>query len=94
VKKYTNGPDGSIPFLDLGNRYLVSGASYDPGLLKDKSREQIAAALKDPTSDIAKAVDGTANVLTAAICQLTGNQPAAVCSSSGVTAAAKQLPTS
>ena len=34
------------------------------------------------------------NVITAAICRVTGNQPGNVCTSAGVTAAAKTLPNS
>ena len=40
----------------------------------------------------APAVDGAANVITAAVCALTGQQPAAVCGSAGVVAAAAKLP--
>jgi hypothetical protein len=76
---YVQGTGGAIPFIDFGNKYMVSGASYSPQLLQGKSWTQIASALKDPSSPIAKAVDGTANYLTAAICKLTGNQPAAAC---------------
>lgn len=70
---------GAIPFIDFGNKYLISGASYDPQVLAGKSWAQIAAALKDPSSPIAQSVDGTANYITAAICSLTGNQPATAC---------------
>ena len=77
---------GAIPFADLGNRFVVSGASYDPGLLAGKTQQQVAAVLDTPGSPIAQAVDGTANALTAALCKLTGNQPATVCSSSAVAA--------
>ena len=70
---------GAIPFIDFGNKYMISGASYSPQVLQGKSWNQIATALKDPTSPIAKAVDGTANYLTATICKLTGNQPASAC---------------
>ena len=70
---------GAIPFIDFGNKYMLSGASYSPQVLQGKSWSQIASALKDPTSPIAKAVDGTANYLTATICKLTGNQPASAC---------------
>ena len=70
---------GSFPFIDFGNKYLVVGASYDAGTLSGKTWAQIAAALKTPSSPIAKAVDGTANYITAAICGMTGNQPAAAC---------------
>ncbi|MDQ1641578.1 MAG: hypothetical protein QOJ90_929 [Actinomycetota bacterium] len=88
---YTAGSSGGIPFLDVGGRYVLSGASLSPKLLAGKSHEQIAAALADPTSPIAKAVDGSANVLTAALCELTGGKPAPVCTAAGVAAAAKVL---
>ena len=42
---------------------------------------QIAADLSNPNSTVAKAVDGTANNFTAAICKMTGNQPASACTS-------------
>jgi hypothetical protein len=76
----------SIPFLDLGNRFVVVGAGYDPSVLQGKSLRQIAGALSNPHSAIAQGIDGTANTLTAAICQLTGGQPRPVCSSSGTKA--------
>jgi hypothetical protein len=85
------GSAGGIPFLDIGGTLVSSGASYDPGLLAGKTRAQIAAALADPTDPIAKAVDGSANVLTAAICEATGGQPATVCTAPGVTSAAAAL---
>ena len=77
---------GAIPFIDFGNKYMLSGSSFSPQVLQGKSWATIAAALKDPNSQIAKAVDGTANYLTATICKLTGNQPASAC-----TPAVKQL---
>lgn len=87
---YTGNP-GSFPFLDIGGRYVVTGPSYDPGVLKGLSAQQIAAALADPASPVAKAIDGTANVLTAAICQITNGQPSAVCSAAGVRTAGRAL---
>lgn len=78
---------GGIPFLDLGGRYVQSGASYDPQTLAGMDWTQIAAALSNPTSPVARAVDGSANTLTAALCTLTGDKPATVCTSSAVTAA-------
>lgn len=73
--------EGPIPFYDFGNKYIISGASYDAGILKGKSWEQIASSLKNPSSSTAKTVDGTANYLTAAICSATGNKPASACTS-------------
>ncbi|HEV7210474.1 MAG TPA: DUF929 family protein [Blastococcus sp.] len=91
---FENIGKGSFPFVDIGGKYAISGASYDPSVLQGKTQEQIAAALSDPNSPIGKAIDGTANVITAAVCRVTGNQPGNVCTSAGVTAAAKALPAS
>ena len=85
-------PQGSIPFIDLGNKYMIAGASFDPAVLQGLSQDEISAKLADPLSPVAQAVDGTANVITAAVCALTGQQPAAVCGSAGVVAAAAKLP--
>jgi hypothetical protein len=71
---------GAIPFLYFGGKYISVGATYDPSVLQGKSASDIAAALSNPTSAIAKGAIGAANGLTAAICSITDNQPAAVCS--------------
>jgi hypothetical protein len=76
-----SGYQGSIPFIDFGNKYMISGASYNPQVLAGKTWAQISAALHDPSSQIAQAVNGAANYITAAICKLTGNQPATACTS-------------
>jgi len=78
VTKY-DGSGGAIPFIDFGNKYVISGVSYNPGVLDGLSWATIANDLSNPNSTVAKAVDGTANYITAAICQLTGNQPASAC---------------
>ncbi len=88
---YTSGAAGGIPFIDFGGSYVSSGASLDPELLAGTSHREIATALSDPTSPIARAVDGSANVITAALCELTDQQPTEVCSAKGVTDAAEAL---
>jgi hypothetical protein len=89
---------GSIPFVDFANQYMISGASYDVGVLQGQTREQIAADLSNPSSPQAQAILGSANAITAAICATTNNQPAEVCTQPGVTAfapsAASASPTS
>lgn len=70
---------GAIPFIDFGGKYLISGSTYQPAVLQGQTADQIAAALQDPNSDIAKGAIGSANAITAALCQLTGNQPGNVC---------------
>ena len=77
----------SFPFVDIGNQYVVVGASYDPTILLDSSLnswQNIARALADPHSTASKAILGTANYMTAAICNLTHQQPGNVCDSATV----------
>jgi len=52
-----------------------AGASYSPTALQGNSFEQIGRALSHPSSAIAQAVDGTANLLVAAITRATGLHP-------------------
>lgn len=75
------GEGNSIPFIDMGNRYveIANLPPYGPQYLAGKTWAQVAAALRDPSNEIAQGVDGSANYLTAGICQLTGNQPATAC---------------
>jgi len=77
---------GAIPFIDFGGQYVAAGASYDAGVLRGMSADQIAASLADPTTPQAKGILGQANAMTAAICTATGNTPAEVCSQPSVTA--------
>jgi Domain of unknown function (DUF929) len=81
VTKY-DGSQGPIPFVDFGNKYDQSG---DLGMLQPTNLtgdwETIASDLSKPSTANAKAVDGAANFMTAAICKLTNNQPATACTS-------------
>jgi thiol-disulfide isomerase/thioredoxin len=74
--------DGSIPFVDIGGRYLAIGASYSPEILDGLSWQTIAASLRDPSTQPAQAIDSLANEFTAAVCTLTHGQPHNVCTSS------------
>jgi hypothetical protein len=82
---------GSIPFLVFGNRYAFSGAMYLPDVLSAMSWTVVADALAQPTSPQAKAILGSANLITAAVCRLTADQPASVCSSSTIQSLEKTL---
>jgi hypothetical protein len=72
VPPYVNSADqsGSVPFLDIGNRYILAGAQFDPQVLAGLSATQIAAQLRNPSSPVAQAIDGSANVIVAAINQV------------------------
>jgi thiol-disulfide isomerase/thioredoxin len=92
---------GAIPFVDIGNQYLISGSQYSPSDLGTTQSvdpghfgltwTQIAADVKNPSSPVAKDIDGVANSITAAICKITNNADAAVCNSAAATAGAGSL---
>jgi hypothetical protein len=67
------------PFMDLNGQYVFTSPLIDPTVMIGKTSTQIATSLKDPTSPIAKAVDGAANYITSTICRTTNNKPASVC---------------
>lgn len=72
-------PNGSIPFVDIGNKYLINGASASPQVLQGLSWATIASDLTNTSSPVAQAVNGAASYITAAICKVTGGQPASAC---------------
>ncbi|HZU78681.1 MAG TPA: DUF929 family protein, partial [Acidimicrobiales bacterium] len=82
---------GGIPFLDIAGRYLVISSQFSPSVLAGLDAEQIAGQLADSQSAIARAVVGSANLLTAAICRATGGQPQAVCTAQAVVHAGSLL---
>jgi hypothetical protein len=90
VAPYSSEP-GSIPFLDIGNQFIVAGASYSPQILQGLSMRQIAADLNHPSSLVAEAIDGAANLITASISSITGDQPSTVVGTSNIAAIARKL---
>jgi len=72
VPPYVNSvyQSGAVPFLDIGNQYILAGAQYDPQLLAGLSAAQIAGQLGNPSSPVAQAIDGAAQVIVAAIDQV------------------------
>jgi hypothetical protein len=77
---------GAIPFIDFANKALQAGASYSPELLADHTHQQVLDAIRDPNSQVGRAVIGSANAMTALLCKITGNQPGEVCSSTAAQA--------
>ena len=74
-------PEGAIPFIDFGNKYVQVGnlSPLSPTLLAGKSWAQVGAAMANPTSSLGEAEIGNANYATAAICKMTNNLPATAC---------------
>ncbi len=94
---------GGLPFIDLGGRYVASGdpnIDYEvsgqtltqaPELLERLTWQQIAGSLSSSSTYQTQAILGDANYLTAAICEITGNQPGSVCGTSTITGLEDQL---
>jgi thiol-disulfide isomerase/thioredoxin len=83
--KYIGGnQSGGIPFITWGNQYVSSGAFYAPTALSGMSHQDIAKAVHNGSGDVGKDINGSANVITAAICQMTHNQPGNVCNASAI----------
>ena len=81
-KKYLP-PGDSFPFIDIGNRFIAT-VTYTPQVLQGLSWQQIAADLHKPSTPVAQGAVGSANLFTAAICKITNDQPANVCTTAPV----------
>lgn len=88
-QKYASG----IPFVDFGNRMVFDGATYDISPLQGMAWEDVLLKLNQSSSAPAQGILGSANLITAGICQLTGQQPGNVCSDPVIQGLEKQLPT-
>jgi hypothetical protein len=88
---YVSGNAGSIPFIDFGGKYLVSGQSYSPAVLQGLSWDDIASKLTNANDPVTQGVVGAANALTASICKMTNNQPTNVCSQPAIQTLMGQL---
>jgi hypothetical protein len=73
---------GETPFTDLGGQAIEIGSDIIPATLTGLTWNQIAADLRRPDSTAGAAILNSAAALTAELCQLTGNRPAAACSKS------------
>jgi len=81
----------AFPYINVDNKVLFSGSTYQPGGLAGQSQSAIASSLTDTTNPVTQAIVATSNYLSAAICAATNGQPASVCQSKGVQAATKAL---
>lgn len=87
VPPYTDASSaGSIPFLDIANKYVQIGApaGFSPQSLSGMQWSEIAGRLADSNSSLSKQILGSANYLTAAICIATNQQPGSVCNTDAI----------
>jgi hypothetical protein len=94
-KPYTKDP-GSYPFLDLGGHYVQVGSGIPAALLQGLTIHRIATDLSNSNSPVTRAIDGSADELTAAICQtlqqLSQRRPL-ICANASVASIEPGLPT-
>jgi len=80
------------PFLDIGNAVFAMGPSFDPSVLAGLDQADVAARLTNPDDPATRAIVGTANYLTAAICHVLGpTATSSWCTEPAVTQAAAAL---
>jgi hypothetical protein len=86
-----HNPEGGIPWTFYGTHELPgSGIPLQPLMAHtgDNGWNEIADQMATGTGDVGKSIDASANMTAAQVCELTGGQPANVCTSPGVKAAA------
>ena len=92
---FTKAP-GGYPFLDIGGHFVQVGPAFSSSLLEGLTIRRIATDLATPDSAVTRAIDGSANELTAAICetlhQLSQHRPI-VCANPAIVAIEPGLPT-
>ena len=86
----TNGSTG-YPFIDFGNKAIITGPLFVPSVLHGLTWAQVASQLKNPNSPVAQNVNGAANYITASICKMTGNKPGSVCTAGPIPAIEAKL---
>jgi hypothetical protein len=84
-------PTFAYPFVNIGNRVIVTQANFSPEAFVGLTRDQIAADLSDATNPVTQAIVSSANYLTAGICASDGESPGRVCDTAGVSAASRAL---
>jgi thiol-disulfide isomerase/thioredoxin len=86
----TNGSTG-YPFIDFGNKTIITGPLFVPSVLHGLTWAQVASQLKNPSSPVAQNVNGAANYITASICKMTNNKPGSVCTAGPIPAIEAKL---
>jgi len=80
---WTSLAGGGIPFIDVAGVYYQVGSTVDPGLMTSGNWTYVLEQINSSTP-LSREIYSTANLLTAEICEVDGNQPEKVCSQQGV----------
>jgi hypothetical protein len=79
VSPYTT-ENGSIPFMYMAGKYLVTGAQYDAAPISGKSFDDAVPYMTSGTNPTSRAVEAAAGYLVGEIVAITHDQPASVAS--------------
>jgi hypothetical protein len=79
--RFTEGSGGqhACPFVDLPGEYVIKGSQYDPHGARGQVADPDRRLAGRPGRPGGEGIDGSANTITAALCDLTTGQPASVC---------------
>lgn len=72
----------AYPFVDIGGQYDLTTSQYNFEDLSGMNWTQIGSQLNNASSPTAQVIDGAANTLIAAICQITNKADSSVCGQS------------
>jgi hypothetical protein len=71
--------EGSIPFVYIGGKFLITGVSYDGSPLAGKQMLAAVKIMTSGTSTTSKDAEAVSGYLVSDLCTLTHNKPADVC---------------
>jgi hypothetical protein len=75
----------AYPFLDIANKYVVSGSFFFPDQLTGRDWTQVAQLLSSNNIASSQIITAT-NAITAAICKVTPSAPSSVCGNGPISA--------
>jgi hypothetical protein len=70
--------NGTVPFLDIGNVYVVRGSQFSPLLLAGMSQQQVIQSIVGNDA-LGKTIMAAADGMTSALCNVTQGNPGSVC---------------
>jgi hypothetical protein len=87
----TAGGSPGYPFIDFGGKWKQNGTSYDPAVLAGLTPDSVATNMSNAKTKQGAAIQASADVFTAEICDMTGGKPSNVCTATGVVTATTAL---
>lgn len=74
-----NDTSSSIPFVDIGGKWTIVGASYNDGTMQHLAHSTVAQAAASASTKYGADIQATAGMIVSRLCNLTGGKPGNVC---------------